>query len=146
MIELQMIGNLGADATIKELNGRRYIAFSIGDNEKYTDQQGVKHERTTWVSCLKPLYNDNTTLLQYLTRGTQVFIRGRVSTKAYQSKQDLSWQASINCNVKELQLLSSKRTADTAAFPQPSNGIQQQTVSYPTSLEMPVSDEDNLPF
>lgn len=53
MLVLEAIGNLGADAIIKDLNGQKYIAFSVAHTESYKDSQGQRHERTTWVSCLK---------------------------------------------------------------------------------------------
>lgn len=152
MLELQVIGNLGQDATIKEWNGRRYIAFSVGTNERYTDREGVTHERTTWVSCLKPIFNDNSSLANYLLRGTQVYVRGKVSSKAYQLK-DGTYASSLNCNVSDLQLLSSKRTEETASNSQPASyGLPQpQQMAYSASrqsepLAMPADYDDKLPF
>lgn len=47
MLVLEAIGNLGADAIIKDLNGQKYIAFSVAHTESYKDSQGQRHERTT---------------------------------------------------------------------------------------------------
>ena len=52
MLVVEIIGNLGADAVIKEFKGKKFISFSVA-YESYTDGQEQKHERTTWVSCLK---------------------------------------------------------------------------------------------
>lgn len=35
MLVLEAIGNLGADAIIKDLNGQKYIAFSVAHTESY---------------------------------------------------------------------------------------------------------------
>lgn len=72
MLVLEAIGNLGADAIIKDLNGQKYIAFSVAHTESYKDSQGQRHERTTWVSCLK--YGESQ-VINYLKKGTRVFIR-----------------------------------------------------------------------
>lgn len=76
MLVLEAIGNLGADAIIKDLNGQKYIAFSVAHTESYKDSQGQRHERTTWVSCLK--YGESQ-VINYLKKGTRVFIRGELS-------------------------------------------------------------------
>jgi single-strand DNA-binding protein len=82
MLVLEAIGNLGADAIIKDLNGQKYIAFSVAHTESYKDSQGQRHERTTWVSCLK--YGESQ-VINYLKKGTRVFIRGELSAKAYEA-------------------------------------------------------------
>lgn len=142
MIEIQMIGNLGQDATIKEWNGRRYIAFNLGDSERYTDKDGTVHERAQWVSCLKPVKNDNTSLATYLLKGTQVFIRGHVSTRCYSNKDGI-WQAGLNCTVHDLQLLSSKRAeagnSGMSEFPT----AQPQQPYTATPIPQP---DDELPY
>jgi hypothetical protein len=68
MLVLEAIGNLGADAIIKDLNGQKYIAFSVAHTESYKDSQGQRHERTTWVSCLK--YGESP-VINYLKKGTR---------------------------------------------------------------------------
>lgn len=68
MLVLEAIGNLGADAIIKDLNGQKYIAFSVAHTESYKDSQGQRHERTTWVSCLK--YGESQ-VINYLKKGTR---------------------------------------------------------------------------
>lgn len=40
MLVLEAIGNLGADAIIKDLNGQKYIAFSVAHTESYKDCRG----------------------------------------------------------------------------------------------------------
>lgn len=94
MLVLEAIGNLGADAIIKDLNGQKYIAFSVAHTESYKDSQGQRHERTTWVGCLK--YGESP-VINYLKKGTRVFIRGELSAKAYEAGGAL--QAGINLSL-----------------------------------------------
>ena len=79
MQETIIIGNITQDAQIKDWNGSQFIAFSVADNETYRDREGTKHERTTYVSCLKPVFNGNTNVAPFLKKGTLVYLRGRVS-------------------------------------------------------------------
>lgn len=136
MLEIQCIGNLGQDATIKDFNGRNYIAFNLGHSERYTDKDGVKHERTTWISCLKPI-NDQSTLAGFLKKGTQVYVRGRVSARAFQ-RNDGTVDASLNCTVTDLQLLSSQKPASqnqpsTATNQPPATSAPTQQAQTPTT-------------
>lgn len=41
MLVLEAIGNLGADAIIKDLNGQKYIAFSVAHTESYKDRRAT---------------------------------------------------------------------------------------------------------
>lgn len=141
MLVLEVIGNLGADAILKDLNGQKYIAFSVAHTESYKDSQGQRRERTTWVSCLK--YGESP-VINYLKKGTRVFIRGELSAKAYEAGGIL--QAGINCRVKELQLLGGNRT-DQAEAPQTTVATSPATPTsqQPAAYQQP-DDIDDLPF
>lgn len=139
MLVLEAIGNLGADAIIKDINGQKYIAFSIAHTESYKDSQGQRKERTTWISCLR--YGESQ-VINYLKKGTRVFIRGELSAKAYEVGGAL--QAGINCRVRELQLLGGNR-ADQPESPQQAATTSAATPNYaPSSYQQ--QEEDDLPF
>ena len=42
MITLEIIGNIGADATIKDINGQKYISFSVANTDTYTTNTGER--------------------------------------------------------------------------------------------------------
>lgn len=141
MLVVEVIGNLGADAVIREFSGQKFIAFSVAHTESYTNAQGQKQERTTWVSCLK--YGESA-VLNYLKKGTRVFIRGELSAKIYEAGGNP--QVGINCKVRELQLLGG--TKAEGQQPEP----QHQTQAAPTYQQdnnnpfPPSSGNDDLPF
>ena len=147
MLVVEIIGNLGADAVIKEFKGQKFISFSVAHTESYTDGQGQKHERTTWVSCLK--YGESA-VINYLKKGTRVFLRGELSVKTYEAGGTV--QAGIYCKVKELQLLGGTRSEQqqaggqyqqqqTGAEPSPSYYPPEQSEQFP-----PSTGSDDLPF
>lgn len=80
MLQLEIIGNLGNDAEIKEFNGKKYVSMNVAHSEKKRDANGSVLETTTWVSVL--WYGDGGNLTQYLKRGCKVFVRGRLSLKS----------------------------------------------------------------
>lgn len=112
MLELTIIGNLGKDAELRDINGRPAMTFSVAHSEKGSDGQ----ERTTWVSCIRNIKDGNNTLLKYLKKGTRVYVRGKVYTKIYNDT------ATLNCNVTYIELLGSS---------------QQQAAHQPTQYGTP---------
>lgn len=106
MLKAEFVGHIGADAEIKEFNGKRNIAFNVATSERFKDAQGNPVSRTTWVSCLKP---GDGAVVNYLKKGTQVFCRGNLSAKPYTGRNGV--EAGLNCTVTELELLGSRQDA-----------------------------------
>lgn len=105
MLQLEVIGNLGSDAEIKEIGGKKYVSFSVADSYRATDAQGNRTERTNWVSVL--WYGDGGRLFHYLKKGTQVFVRGRMSIKDWTDRSGQK-QFSINATASEVTLCGSR--------------------------------------
>lgn len=122
MLQIEVIGNLGNDAEIKEFSGKKYVAFNVAHSERRKDANGTTVESTTWVSVL--WYGDGGGLTAYLKKGCKVFVRGRMSLKQYQDKNN-HWQVAVNCNASEIQLCDIKGNGNgnAAAAPaeQPEN-------------------------
>jgi len=104
MIKLQIIGNLGKDCIVKEVNGKNVINFSVAHSEKYKDAQGTEKERTTWVECA--YWIEKTNVAQYLTKGRTVYAEGYPQADAYANK-DGQPAATLRMRVTNIQLLSS---------------------------------------
>ena len=104
MLKIEIIGNLGGEAVIRELNGQKLLSFSVAVTEKFRNSKNVQQERVTWFSCL---YVANNNLMPYLKKGTKVFVRGNLRSTIY----DYKGQPAINhdINVREIELLSSKQ-------------------------------------
>lgn len=153
MLQIEIIGNLGQDAEIKEFNGQRYISFSVAHTENFTDARGEKQKRTVWVSCLK--YGENG-VINYLKKGTSVFVRGDLSVKLFSSNGTM--QAGVNCRVKELQLLSGNKQEIAQASGQTYSALAQAAPAAPSysptytppasSFQQPAANDggDDLPF
>lgn len=143
-MKIEIIGFLGNDAEIKEFNGKRYISFNVAASDRHKDANGTVVSRTTWISCLKL---GEGTLATYLKKGTQVFIRGDLSTKIFTNANGA--QVGINCHVRELQLLSGgskTQTDEPASAQQPTATAQPAQPPYGATAA-PVSEKnDDLPF
>jgi len=130
-LKLEIIGNLGADATIKDVNSSKAISFSVAHSEKYKNQQGTEVEKTTWVNCTFWKYQGQSTeITKYLKKGTMVAVEGFPSVRGYQNQQGQN-AASLDCRVTDLRLLSVPKVQNTE-----------------TSSQKPLDEkqDDGLPF
>jgi single-strand DNA-binding protein len=144
MLQVEIIGNIGNDAQVKDFNGKKYIAFNVAHSEKFKNQQGVETERTTWVSVLKP---GESAVAQYLKKGTPVFVRGDLSVKAYKDNAG-NWQVGVNCLAREVQLLPGGKRDQNAGTQQEAQAEQTNTnvSSAPAASETGEGNADDLPF
>ena len=145
MLQVEIIGNIGNDAQVKDFNGKKYIAFNVAHSEKFKNQQGVETERTTWVSVLKP---GESAVAQYLKKGTPVFVRGDLSVKAYKDNAG-NWQVGVNCLAREVQLLPGGKRDQNAGTQQEAPAEQATNTnvsSAPSASETGEGNADDLPF
>lgn len=145
MLQVEIIGNIGNDAQVKDFNGKKYIAFNVAHSEKFKNQQGVETERTTWVSVLKP---GESAVAQYLKKGTPVFVRGDLSVKAYKDNAG-NWQVGVNCLAREVQLLPGGKRDQNAGTQQEAPAepaTNTNASSAPAARETGEGNADDLPF
>jgi len=141
MIKLQIVGNLGKDCIVKEINGKNVINFSVAHTEKFKDAQGNQKERTTWVECA--YWTDRTAVAQYLKKGKMVYAEGSPEADAYTNKENQP-AATLRMRVQNLQLLGGGDGA-----PQQNNGGNQMasaTASNATRMSEVSEPADDLPF
>lgn len=129
MLQLEIIGNLGNDAEIKEFSGKKYVSMNVAHSEKKKDGS----ENTVWVSVL--WYGDGGGLFQYLKRGCKVFLRGRLVPKAYIDKQNQP-QCAVNMYANEVTLCGGKQEATR----------QDGGTATNNAASSPVNGDDDLPF
>ena len=146
MIKLQIVGNLGKDCIIKEINGKNVINFSVAHTERFKDSMGNQKERTTWVECA--YWTDKTAVGQYLKKGQMVYAEGAPEAEAYMNKENQP-AATLRMRVLSVQLLGSSK--DNQQNVVPSNNAAINTNNYAQSPSttnagaVPVI-EDDLPF
>lgn len=112
MLKCEIIGHLGADARVVSENGKPFISFNVAHTDKWTDDQGVAHDQTQWVSCI--INDANSKVLPFLRKGKQVFVRGNLSAKVFSSEKQRAMVAGLKINVREVELVGAK-VEDTPA-------------------------------
>lgn len=106
MLQITVIGNIGSNAELRNENGNEFVTFKVAHNDRWTDAQGVQHDKTVWVSCVMNGRADN--LIKYLTKGTQVFVCGDGEVRTYHSQAARALVAGINLRVRSIQLIGGR--------------------------------------
>lgn len=83
---VQLIGNVGQDPEIKNLEGGRKLAnISLATNDSYTNEKGEKITDTQWHR-LTAWGNTAEIIEKYVTKGKEIAITGKISYKSYDDK------------------------------------------------------------
>lgn len=141
MIKLQVIGNLGRDAVVNNVNGRNVINFSVAHTERFKDSSGEQKERTIWVDCA--YWTDRTAIAPYLKKGTQVYVEGSPDVRTYQT-QEGKQGASLSVRVQNIQLLGTKSNGSSEGHSASSETGESNSGSTPMATDSQI--DDDLPF
>jgi single-strand DNA-binding protein len=87
---VQLIGNLGQDPEIKTTEtGKKFVRFTLATSESYKNNDGKKVEETTWHNIVA--WNHLADIAsQYLKKGRQVAIEGKIVYKTYEDKNKVT--------------------------------------------------------
>jgi single-strand DNA-binding protein len=135
-----IIGNLGKDPEMRYLpSGSPVTNFSVAVSRRYTSRDGEQKEETEWfnVSCFDKLAEIAN---QYLSKGRQVYIEGRLQTRSWDDPQTGEKKYRTEVRANEMQMLGQR---GDQAF-----GGDQSFGAEPAASRAPAdsSDFDNMPF
>lgn len=130
---MNIIGRLTRDAEVRTLsNEKQVVNFSVATNESYRNKQGERVEQTTYFDCA---YWVSAKVASLLTKGTLVELTGRVSTRAWLSK-DGEARSGLNFNTSQIKLHGSSKRTETV----------QATAQAENNSLTAQGTEDDLPF
>ena len=107
MNKIIVIGHLGRAPEMRYTpNGQAVTSFSVASSRRYTTSGGEQREETEWfnVSAWGKL---GETCNQYLTKGQQVYIEGRMSSRTYEGR-DGTTRVSIDVFLNDVQFLGGR--------------------------------------
>lgn len=81
-----LIGRLGKDPELKSTpSGAQVCKFSVATDETWKDKSGQQQKKTEWHNIVA--WNKLAEICgQYLTKGKQVYVEGKLETKDWESK------------------------------------------------------------
>ena len=101
MLQLQVIGNIGADAELRQSNGGEYVTFRVAHTEQFK-QNGQQVTRSVWVDV--SLNGNAGQLLSYLRKGAKVFVSGTPTFRIYSSAKDKCMKCGVSIFARTVEL------------------------------------------
>lgn len=109
-----LVGNLGRDPEVRYMpNGEAVANVAIATSETWKDQQGQQQERTEWHNVV--FYRKLAEIVgQYLKKGAQIYIEGKLRTRKYQDKNGQD-RYSTEVIADEMQMLGGRPVGEAPA-------------------------------
>jgi len=150
--QCQFIGRLGSDPEVRYTNQSKAVAsFSIAVGSQWKDKQGEKQESTEWVN-ITAFDKLGEICGEYLKKGSQVFIGGRMKTEKYTDKNGVE-KYSTKIIAENMQMLGGKRDDSTTEAGSTMSGAAQNPARQATDTTKPAAkgnfdnfDDDDVPF
>jgi single-strand DNA-binding protein len=106
--KVQLIGNLGQNPEVKELNGGKKLAkFSLATNETYRNKAGEKVTDTQWHNLT--VWGKTADIVEkYLRKGSEVAVEGKLLNRNYTDKDGVKRYVT-EIQVNELVMLGARK-------------------------------------
>jgi single-strand DNA-binding protein len=103
-----LVGNLGRDPELRSTpSGQPVASFSLATTRRWRDKAGQRQEQTEWHNIV--VWGKQAEIAgQYLTKGKQIFLEGRLQTRSWDDKQsgEKKYRTEIVCD--NFQMLGTK--------------------------------------
>jgi single-strand DNA-binding protein len=119
-----LIGNLGRDPEVRSTpSGQPVASFTLATSRRWKDKNGQRQEQTEWHQIV--VWGKQAEIAgQYLTKGKQIFLEGRLQTRSWDDKQtgEKRYRTEVVCD--NFQMLGSRGGGGGGDFEQagPSSG------------------------
>jgi single-strand DNA-binding protein len=137
---ITIVGYLGRDPELRYTpDGTPVCDFSVATTERRKDKTGEMQDITTWFRVT--VWRRQAELAgQYLTKGKQVYVEGRLIQREYQDR-DGNTRYSLEVTASDVQFLGSR--GDDVSSPRDEPITRPHAV--PQAAAAPVTDDD-IPF
>lgn len=131
--KVMIIGHLGKDPEMRYTpSGRPVTTFTVAVSRSWNSADGERHSETEWFNIVA-WGNLAEICKQYLNKGQQVYIEGRLQTRHWDDKEGQK-HTSVEIVANEMMMLGERREA---------NHSEEQ--SLPAEGEQ-AAEEDEFPF
>ncbi len=116
-----LIGRLGRDPETRYMpSGDAVTNFSIATDEQWRDRNGERQTRTEWHNIT--LFGKLGEIAsQYLRKGNQVFIEGRIQSRKYNGKDGIE-RIAYDIIGNEMKMLGSRNDGGSAGYDSQNGG------------------------
>jgi single-strand DNA-binding protein len=103
-----LIGNLGRDPEVRSTpSGQPVASFTLATSRRWKDKNGQRQEQTEWHQIV--VWGKQAEIAgQYLTKGKQIFLEGRLQTRSWDDRQtgEKRYRTEVVCD--NFQMLGSR--------------------------------------
>ncbi len=130
-----LVGNLGRDPEIRSTaSGVPVANLSLATNRRWKDRDGNRQEKTEWHRIV--VFGRQAEVAgQYLTRGRQIYVEGRIQTRSWEDPQTGETRYATEIVCENFQMLGG-RGSNGDARPEP----------VPADDMGPEPEDDDIPF
>ncbi|PWB55148.1 MAG: single-stranded DNA-binding protein [Anaerolineales bacterium] len=112
--KVMIIGNLGREPEMRYTpSGRPVTTFSVATSRTWNTSEGEKHVETEWFNVVA-WSNLAEICKQYLTKGQQVYIEGRLQSRHWED-QEGNKHTSVEIVANEMIVLGERREASESS-------------------------------
>ena len=141
-----IVGNLGRDPEVRySASGNAIANVTVATTDSWKDRQsGERQERTEWHRVV--FFNRLAEIVaEYLKKGSQVFIEGRIQTRNWEDKDgNERWSTEIVAN--EMQMLGSRGGGGVQGRPADDSGAAPAPGGSSSSGFSDSEFDDDIPF
>ncbi|MDX1503186.1 MAG: single-stranded DNA-binding protein [Thermoanaerobaculia bacterium] len=134
-----LIGNLGRDPEVRTTpSGQPVANFSLATNRRWRDRDGNRQEQTEWHNIV--CWGRQAEVAgQYLSRGRQIFVEGRLQTRSWEDKQsgEKRYRTEVIC--ENFQMLGQRGDGGPSGPAAGGSG-------FPSEAPDVGPDDDDIPF
>lgn len=136
-----LVGRLGRDPEMKSTpSGMSIAKFSIATDEKFTDRNGDRQERTEWHNIVA--FNKLAEICgQYLRKGKLVYIEGSIRTDSWEDKESGQKKYRTEIIANQMQMLD-RRGEDEGSGGSYSSASRGSSSTASATIE----DDEEVPF
>jgi single-strand DNA-binding protein len=129
-----IIGHLGKDPEMRYTpSGRPVTTFTVAVSRSWNSADGERHAETEWFNVVA-WGNLAEICKQYLAKGQQVYVEGRLQTRRWDDKEGQK-HTSVEIVANEMMMLGDRREANHTG--------EEQSM---TAEGEPAAPEDEFPF
>jgi single-strand DNA-binding protein len=134
--KVMIIGHLGRDPEMRYTpSGRPVTTFTIAVSRSWNTADGERRTETEWFNIVA-WGNLAEICKQYLYKGQQVYIDGRLQTRRWEDKEGQK-HTSVEVVANEMMMLGERRDNSSQT---------QESAEQTDDVATPMADEDEFPF
>jgi single-strand DNA-binding protein len=145
--KVMLIGNLGRDPEVRSTaSGQPVANFTLATSRRWKDKNGQRQEQTEWHTIV--CWGKQAEIAgQYLTKGKQIFVEGRLQTRSWDDRQsgEKKYRTEVIC--ENFQMLGQRGGGGAGADIETAAPAGGGGPTYDEGLGGPgAPEDDDIPF